>query len=289
MTEAADPLFLARRIAALAQERRAADAVLLDVRALVDYTDFFLVVSGMSSRQNLAIAEHIVKTLKGEKRFAISKSGLDSGSWVCLDLGSVVVHVFDPETRVRYDLELLWADAPRIDPEGTESVPAPVPAGSSAAPVVSEPVAAAAPASFATPTDSDEAKPKRRRRTVRTAAVEDADAENAPDSERPPEDVEPAEEVPDPAPRRRKVKAAVEAPPPAAKPAKPVKPTKADADEAPAVPRRKSAAASAPKPSATASPKRKTAPPSPKKSFGPAPKLSSKYAPPRRPPKNRNK
>src|SRR5204862_7728150 len=122
-TEPFDPLPMARRIAALAAERRASDVVLLDVRTLVDYTDFFLLVSGQSSRQNLAIAEHIVKTLKGEKRYALSKSGLDSGSWVCLDLGSVVVHVFDPETRARYDLELLWADAPRVDAEASAETP----------------------------------------------------------------------------------------------------------------------------------------------------------------------
>jgi ribosome-associated protein len=288
MTEATDPLLLARRIAALAKERRAADAVLLDVRALVDYTDFFLIVSGQSSRQNLAIAEHIVKTLKGEKRFALSKSGLDSGSWVCLDLGSVVVHVFDPETRVRYDLELLWADAPRIDPEGTEPVPAPVPAGSAATPTTaSEPVAAASPASPEKPAESEEGKPKRRRRTVRTAAVEDADAENAPDSDRPPEtDVEPADEVPAPAPRRRKVNAAVVAPPPAAKPAKP---TKAVADEVPASLRRKSAAVAPASKPAAAPAKKNAVAPAPKKAFSPAPKRTSKYSPPRRPPKNRNK
>jgi len=174
LAEPFDPLPMARRIAALAQERRAADVVLLDVRTLVDYTDFFLLVSGQSSRQNLAIAEHIVKTLKGEKRYALSKSGLDSGSWVCLDLGSVVVHVFDPETRARYDLELLWADAPRVDVESSQ------PAAAASA--------HAAAAGDEMPAASSDAPGKRRRRAVRTAAVEDADAENAPDSSRPPLD-----------------------------------------------------------------------------------------------------
>ncbi|HVG95148.1 MAG TPA: ribosome silencing factor [Planctomycetota bacterium] len=152
---ASDTLDVARHIAVLADERRGADIVILDVRALVDYTDFFVVVSGQSARQNQAIAEHVVRTLKGEKRYAISKAGLDSGSWICLDLGSVVVHVFDPETRARYDLELLWSDAPRVSTKAPEPEPVPVPA--------------------------------KRRRVTRKAAIAGADAGNAPDSERPPE------------------------------------------------------------------------------------------------------
>jgi len=171
-------LALARRIAALVAERRGADVVLLDVRPLVDYTDFFLVATGQSGRQNQAIAEHVVRTLKADRRIAISKSGLEGGSWICLDLGDVVVHVFDPETRVRYDLELLWADAARVAPEASPPAPAP----------------------------AEGAKP--RRRAVRHAAVEDADLGNAPDSERPPEGEPEAGAPPPPAkpPRARRAK-----------------------------------------------------------------------------------
>jgi ribosome-associated protein len=161
-----ESLAFARRVAALVAEKRGTDIALLDVRPLVDYTDFFLVATGQSGRQNQTIAEHVVRTLKAERRLAVSKAGLETGSWICLDLGDVVVHVFEPEVRARYDLELLWADADRPDP-----LPAPEPAA------------------------------PRRRRSVRRAAVEDADAANAPDSERPADDV-PAEEgaVPSPGP-----------------------------------------------------------------------------------------
>jgi len=191
MTDPYDPLVLARRIASLAAERRAADVVLLDVRELVDYTDFFLLASGQSSRQNVSIAEHVVKTLKAEKRYALSKAGLESGSWICLDLGSVVVHVFDPETRVRYDLELLWADAPRVPLDEPAHEPAAAPAAPSEA-AVAEPA------------------PKRRRRSVRAAAVADADAENAPESERPSEpaaESAPRDDMPAARPKRAKAKA----------------------------------------------------------------------------------
>ena len=154
------------------------DVVVLDVRTLVDYADAFVVMTGQSARQNLAIAEHIVRSMKAEQKYAISKSGLDSGSWICLDLGDIVVHVFDPETRARYDLELLWADAPRV-----ELGAAPVPLDDSGIPPnLDGPAEAVAEAGA----DAAEGTKKpNRRRAVRRAAVEEADAENAPDSERP--------------------------------------------------------------------------------------------------------
>jgi ribosome-associated protein len=164
---ASDSLAFARRIVALARERRAEEPVLLDVRALVDYTDFFVLLTGRSLRQNQAIAEHLVRSMKAERRLALSKAGVETGTWICLDFGDAVVHVFDPDTRTRYDLELLWADAPRADAE------APKEAAADAA-----------------------AAPRRRARTVRKAALADADAENAPDEARPPLD-EP-EPAPDP-------------------------------------------------------------------------------------------
>jgi ribosome-associated protein len=166
-----DSLSLALRVVALGREMRAEEPVVLDVRPLVDYTDFFLILTGRSARQNQAIAEHLVQSLKGEGRIAISKSGLETGSWICIDWGDVVAHVFDPATRDRYDLELLWADAPRVD------VP-PERAAKAVEPVPSAPPEAAA-------------SPKKRRRVARKAAVEDADAANAPDAERPAGDVEP--------------------------------------------------------------------------------------------------
>jgi ribosome-associated protein len=229
-----ESLALARRVAALVVERRATDVVLLDVRSLVDYTDFFLVASGTSGRQNQTIGEHVVRTLKQDRLLAISKSGLDTGSWICLDLGDVVVHVFDPETRARYDLELLWADAPRADLVET-------PAETSAAD--------AAPAADESPAGDEAeaapAKPARRRRAVRKAAVEDADADNAPAGARPPLD-EPEPEAPLRVHTPRMTKRA-----------KPQKPPAPAAEEAPAKPKRAPAAPKAKKPSRAATPRTK--------------------------------
>ena len=247
-----DSLALARRLATLAAERRATDLLLLDVRELVDYTDFFLLATGQSARQNQAIGEHLVKTMKGEHRYALSKSGLDTGSWICIDLGDVVVHVFEPEMRARYDLELLWADAPR--PDVAEETPAVA--------AVEVPVAAAAPAAEPAP-----ATP-RRRRVTRKAAVEDADAANAPEGTRPPLD-EPEPEVKKPLPRTRREVWGL-TPPAASTPA--AAPAAADPEAEPEAP-----AALPPTPRAPAARRERAAAPAPK---SPAPRAS---APARRP------
>jgi ribosome-associated protein len=176
-----DSLALALRVVRLGRELRAEDPVLMDVRGLVDYTDFFLLLTGRSARQNQAIADHVVRSLKSAGRRALSKSGLDVGSWICIDLGDVVVHVFDPPTRDRYDLELLWADAPRVD------------AATRAAAAAREPSSGAPPA--------PPARAPGRRRAARKAAVADADEANAPDSERPADDEEAPPEKP--APKKR--------------------------------------------------------------------------------------
>lgn len=95
--------------------RKAEDLVVLDLRELSSFTDFFLVTHGRSSRQNTAIAEAAEAALKAAGLRPISVEGMESAEWVLLDYGSFVVHVFSPAARERYGLENLWGDAPRID------------------------------------------------------------------------------------------------------------------------------------------------------------------------------
>jgi ribosome-associated protein len=98
------------------RERRAAEIVSLDVRELVEYMDHLVIATGRSRRQNKALAEHVLGRLKREHRvLPLSRSGMEEGSWVCLDFVDVVVHLFDAETRAHYDLELRWADAPKTE------------------------------------------------------------------------------------------------------------------------------------------------------------------------------
>ena len=112
---------LRERLVALCQEKRGEDIVILDARELVDYMDYLVLVSGRSERQNRAIADHTYKGLKHAGLLPLSRGGYDGGTWICLDYVDVVLHLFTPETRTHYDLELLWADAKRID------VPEPAP------------------------------------------------------------------------------------------------------------------------------------------------------------------
>lgn len=105
---------LAKRIAELALDKKAIDVVILDVRGMTSYADYFVVASGESERQVSALAEHIEVQLKTElEARAIGTEGRETGNWVLLDFGEVVVHLFYSEQRAFYDLEGLWADAPR--------------------------------------------------------------------------------------------------------------------------------------------------------------------------------
>ncbi|MBM4380710.1 MAG: ribosome silencing factor [Deltaproteobacteria bacterium] len=105
---------LARRIGALALDKKALDVTLIDVRGKTSYADYFVIASGESDRQVAAIAEHIETTLKAEKDLhSVGTEGRETGNWVLLDYGDVVVHLFFSEQRAFYDLDGLWADARR--------------------------------------------------------------------------------------------------------------------------------------------------------------------------------
>jgi ribosome-associated protein len=100
-----------------ALEKKAEDVVVLDLRGVSGYTDFLVIGSGGSDRQIEAIAESVEKELTMGGHRVIGSEGQRGGRWVLLDFGDVVVHVFHGEERAHYDLEGLWADAPRIEVE----------------------------------------------------------------------------------------------------------------------------------------------------------------------------
>ncbi len=94
-------------------ERKAVDALVLDLRTLSDAADYFIVVSGTSDTHVRAIAEHVLESLGDRGMKAHHIEGLTSGRWVLLDFVDFVVHVFHPSLRAFYQLELLWSDAPQ--------------------------------------------------------------------------------------------------------------------------------------------------------------------------------
>jgi ribosome-associated protein len=107
---------LARRLAELADSKKAEEIVALDMRGLVAYTDFLVICSARNERQAKAIVEEVRLHVKRDS--GQLPSGVDDGSdagWTILDYLDCVLHVFTPEARERYQLEDLWRDAPRLE------------------------------------------------------------------------------------------------------------------------------------------------------------------------------
>jgi ribosome-associated protein len=104
-------LDIARRVVELAEDKKAADIVLLDLTGLTTLADAFVICSGGSERQLDAIADGIVEGLRAEKVRPIGREGLAVSHWVLLDFGAVVVHIFTPPEREYYSLEKHWSEA----------------------------------------------------------------------------------------------------------------------------------------------------------------------------------
>jgi ribosome-associated protein len=108
-----DTVALAERIAQVAADRKAADIRVLDLRGIVAYTDFFVVCSGNTERQTKAIHDAIHYELKHREGLLPSRTeGEREARWILLDYLDCVVHIFTPEARDYYRLELLWGEAP---------------------------------------------------------------------------------------------------------------------------------------------------------------------------------
>jgi ribosome-associated protein len=102
-----------------ADDKQGADIVVLDVGDIISITEAFVIVSANNTRQVRTIVDEVEAAIKalGDDPAALSPrgvEGLDDASWVLMDYGDVIVHVFLAETRAYYDLERLWADAPRV-------------------------------------------------------------------------------------------------------------------------------------------------------------------------------
>jgi ribosome-associated protein len=105
-------------IAKAGLDKKAEDVTVLDVRGLTSYADYFVVMTADSERQASAIADHVEDTMKSMGVSKVSVEGYETGRWILVDYGDVVAHVMNKESRGFYDLEGLWADAPRFQVEG---------------------------------------------------------------------------------------------------------------------------------------------------------------------------
>lgn len=106
---------LALLLAEAAIQAKAEEVVLLEVGELTPLAHYFLVCHGTSDRHVRSIAERIEEAGREAGETIHHREGQRDAKWALLDFSDVVIHVFDPETRERYRLEDLWADAPRVD------------------------------------------------------------------------------------------------------------------------------------------------------------------------------
>lgn len=112
----------ARRIAAIAQDKLAEDLVILDMREVCSFTDYFVICSGRNARQVKSIYDDLHQKLKQEFRLIPRAiAGEREAEWIVIDYVDVVVHVFTPELRAYYRLEDLWSDVPQLALDATDA------------------------------------------------------------------------------------------------------------------------------------------------------------------------
>jgi ribosome-associated protein len=114
MTES-ERVVRATSIAEAALDKKALKLVALDVREVTSVADTYILLSGTSDRHTRAIADGIVGRSRELGHKALGVEGYQEGRWVLIDLGDVIVHIFQNEVRELYDLERLFSDAPAID------------------------------------------------------------------------------------------------------------------------------------------------------------------------------
>ncbi len=108
-----DPELRAAVDSALA--KKADEVLVLDLRGIASFTDFFILCTGQSNRQLRSIADGVEESLRARRRKPSHVEGYPNGEWILMDYVDFVVHVFTPSSRSYYDLERLWGDADRLD------------------------------------------------------------------------------------------------------------------------------------------------------------------------------
>lgn len=105
---------LAKRIAVLASDKKAEDIIILDMRKVVNFCDFFVICSGNTARQVKAICDGIEDGLVEDGVSVKNNQAMHKSSWIVFDQGDVVTHIFQKDVREFYNLEHLWQEAKRV-------------------------------------------------------------------------------------------------------------------------------------------------------------------------------
>jgi len=105
---------MAELVASVCHQRKGEAIRLLEVEGILVITSYFVIATGRTRRHLQGIADEVTKELRERGVESRGSEGYRDGQWVLVDFGEVVLHLFEPEARERYDLEGVWADAPRI-------------------------------------------------------------------------------------------------------------------------------------------------------------------------------
>jgi ribosome-associated protein len=109
-----DPGQLARVAVDAASDKKASDILLLDIREVTTFADYFVICSGSNRRQLQAIADSIEEQLRAQKVHLLHSEGDSETGWLLLDFGDIIIHILGPNERVYYDLERLWNGAKTV-------------------------------------------------------------------------------------------------------------------------------------------------------------------------------
>jgi|SRR5579871_1114498 len=110
-----DSLAVAKLCAQASDDKKASNIVILDIAKLTSFSDYFVICSAPSDRQVQAIIRNVEDELRSHGIRPLGIEGMNTSSWVLLDLGSVIFHCFSDSAREYYDLEGFWIDADRIE------------------------------------------------------------------------------------------------------------------------------------------------------------------------------
>jgi ribosome-associated protein len=121
-TASSDTRSFAIEAARMVRDDKCDEVVLLDVRDLSQVTDYIIIASGTSDRQMHSVLRHVEELARTRGLPSFRSNADDRSTWLLVDFVDVVVHLFEPNTRAHYDLEMLWGDAPRIQWERPDQV-----------------------------------------------------------------------------------------------------------------------------------------------------------------------
>lgn len=100
--------------AQLMADSHCTDILLYDVRGISQLTDYVMIATGTSDRQIKSVADHVEELGQGHGMHRLGVDRDDAATWLVLDFTEVMIHLFEPNTRAHYDLEMMWGDAPKV-------------------------------------------------------------------------------------------------------------------------------------------------------------------------------